>query len=212
MTPPPTEALPQLRRAVRIANCSGFFGDRLSAAKEMVEGGEIDVLTGDWLAELTMLILHKQRSRNPELGYAGTFPRQMEQVLATCLERGIKVVTNAGGLNPQGCADQVRQVAARLGLDVKVAHVEGDDLMPRIDDLRPQLAHLDTGEPLTGVPITANAYLGGWGVAAALTAGADVVVCGRITDARSWWARQRGGTAGRRTTGMRSPAPSWRAT
>ena len=193
MTPPPTEALPQLRRAVRIANCSGFFGDRLSAAKEMVEGGEIDVLTGDWLAELTMLILHKQRSRNPELGYAGTFPRQMEQVLATCLERGIKVVTNAGGLNPQGCADQVRQVAARLGLDVKVAHVEGDDLMPRIDDLRPQLAHLDTGEPLTGVPITANAYLGGWGVAAALTAGAGVVVCGRITDAAlvvgpaAWW-------------------------
>ncbi|MGB8860381.1 MAG: acyclic terpene utilization AtuA family protein, partial [Ilumatobacteraceae bacterium] len=181
------------RRAVRIANCSGFFGDRLSAAKEMVEGGDIDVLTGDWLAELTMLILHKQRLRNPEAGYASTFLIQMEQVLATCLERGIKVVTNAGGLNPAGCADKVRQIAAKLGLDVKVAHVEGDDLMDRIDDLRGQLNHLDTGASLTGEPVSANAYLGGWGIAAALEAGADVVVCGRVTDAAivvgpaAWW-------------------------
>jgi hypothetical protein len=87
-------------RPVRIANCSGFYGDRISAAKEMVEGGPIDVLTGDWLAELTMLILHKQRARNAELGYAGTFLTQMEQVLGTCLDRGIRVVTNAGGLDP----------------------------------------------------------------------------------------------------------------
>ena len=174
-------------RAVRIANCSGFFGDRLSAAKEMVEGAigvdGIDVLTGDWLAELTMLILHKQRLRNPEAGYASTFLLQMEQVLGMCLERGIKVVTNAGGLNPAGCAEKVRQIAAKLGLDVKVAHVEGDDLMDRIEDLRPQLNHLDTGAPLTGEPVSANAYLGGWGIAAALEAGADVVVCGRVTDA-----------------------------
>ena len=183
----------QGRRAVRIANCSGFFGDRLSAAREMVDGGDIDVLTGDWLAELTMLILHKQRLRNPEAGYAGTFLLQMEQVLATCVERGIKVVTNAGGLNPAGCAERVRQVAAKLGLQVNVAHVEGDDLMGRIDDLRPQLAHLDTGAPLTSDPVTANAYLGGWGIAAALQAGADVVVCGRVTDAAivlgpaAWW-------------------------
>ena len=102
-------------RVVRIANCSGFFGDRLSAAAEMVNGGDIDVLTGDWLAELTMLILHKQRLRNPELGYASTFLRQMEQVLAPCVERGIKVVTNAGGLNPAGCAEKVREIAATLG-------------------------------------------------------------------------------------------------
>ena len=180
-------------RRVRIANCSGFFGDRLSAAKEMVDGGEIDVLTGDWLAELTMLILHKQRLRNPDAGYASTFLLQMEQVLATCIERGIKVVTNAGGLNPAGCAEKVRQIAAKLGLDVKVAHVEGDDLMDRIEDLRPQLSHLDTGAPLTGQPVSANAYLGGWGIAAALQAGADVVVCGRVTDAAivvgpaAWW-------------------------
>ena len=181
------------RRAVRIANCSGFFGDRLSAAREMVDGGEIDVLTGDWLAELTMLILHKQRARNAELGYASTFLLQMEQVLATCKERGIKVVTNAGGLNPAGCAEKVRDIAAKLGIDVKVAHVEGDDLLPRVDGLRPQLAHLDTGAPLTGEPLTANAYLGGWGIAAALAAGADVVVAPRVTDAAlvvgpaAWW-------------------------
>jgi hypothetical protein len=180
-------------RPVRIANCSGFFGDRISAAREMVEGGPIDVLTGDWLAELTMLILHKQRARNAELGYAGTFLTQMEQVLGTCIERGIKVVTNAGGLNPAGCAERVRQIGERLGLSVRVAHVEGDDLLPRIDGLRPQLNHLDTGAPLTGQPVSANAYLGGWGVARALHAGADVVVCPRITDAAlvvgpaAWW-------------------------
>lgn len=180
-------------RPVRIANCSGFFGDRLSAASEMVNGGDIDVLTGDWLAELTMLILHKQRLRNPELGYASTFLRQMETVLSTCVERGIKVVTNAGGLNPSGCAEKVREIAAKLALDVKVAYVEGDDLMDRIDDLRPQLNHLDTGAPLTGEPVTANAYMGGWGIAAALKAGADVVICGRVTDAAivvgpaAWW-------------------------
>jgi hypothetical protein len=186
------------RRPVRIANCSGFFGDRLSAAKEMVsatldEHGDIDVLTGDWLAELTMLILHKQRARNSELGYASTFLIQMEQVLTQCKERGIKVVTNAGGLNPAGCAEKVREIAARLGLDVKVAHIEGDDLMPRVDGLRPQLAHLDTGAPLIGEPLTANAYLGGWGIAAALSTGADVVVAPRVTDAAlvvgpaAWW-------------------------
>ncbi len=180
-------------RPIRIANCSGFFGDRLSAAREMVEGGDIDVLTGDWLAELTMLILHKQRLRNSEAGYASTFLTQMEQVLAPCIERGIKIVSNAGGLNPAGCADRVREIAARLGIDVSVAHIEGDDLMSRVDGLRPQLTNLDTGEPLIAKPVTANAYLGAWGVAAALDAGADVVICPRITDASlvvgpaAWW-------------------------
>jgi len=185
--------LPDQRRAVRIANCSGFFGDRLSAAKEMVEGGDIDVLTGDWLAELTMFILHKQRSRNAELGYARTFLLQMEQVLATCIERGIRIVTNAGGLNPAGCAEKVRGVATRLGVAATVAHIEGDDLMDRVDGLRPQLRHLDTGAPLTAEALTANAYLGGWGIATALKRGADVVVCPRVTDAAlvvgpaAWW-------------------------
>ncbi len=180
-------------RPVRIANCSGFYGDRISAAREMVEDGPIDVLTGDWLAELTMLILWKAKARNADGGYATTFLTQMEQVLGTCVERGIKVVTNAGGLNPAGCATKVRQLADRLGLTVRVDHIEGDDLMDRIDGLRPHLAHLDTGAPLTADPVSANAYLGGWGIAAALDAGADVVVCPRVTDAAlvvgpaAWW-------------------------
>src|SRR5690606_30874753 len=103
------------RPALRDANCSGFYGDRLAAPREMVEGGPSDVLTGDWLAELTMLILAKNRLRDHSTGYARTFVTQMEQVMGTCLDRGIKVVTNAGGLNPAGCADAVQQVADRLG-------------------------------------------------------------------------------------------------
>jgi hypothetical protein len=180
-------------RPVVIANCSGFYGDRLSAAREMVEGGPIDVLTGDWLAELTMLILWKAKARNADAGYATTFLTQMEQVLGSCAERGIKVVTNAGGLNPAGCADRVRDIATRLGVDMRVAHIEGDDLLDRVDGLRPHLDHLDTGAPLTADPVSANAYLGGWGIAAALDAGADVVVCPRVTDAAlvvgpaAWW-------------------------
>jgi Acyclic terpene utilisation family protein AtuA len=180
-------------RPVRIANCSGFYGDRIAAAREMVEGGPIDVLTGDWLAELTMLILWKAKARNADGGYATTFLTQMEQVLGTCADRGIKVVTNAGGLNPAGCAAKVRDIATRLGVAVNVAHIEGDDLMDRIDGLRPQLTNLDTGEPLTADPVSANAYLGGWGIARALAEGADVVVCPRVTDAAvvvgpaAWW-------------------------
>ena len=185
-------------RPVRIANCSGFFGDRISAAREMVDPSvlttsPVDVLTGDWLAELTMLILHKQRVRDPDAGYARTFLTQMEQVLGTCLDHGIRVVTNAGGLNPAGCAQRVRDIAARLGLDVNVAHIEGDDLLGRVDELRPQLTNLDTGDPFTAEAVSANAYLGGWGIATALSAGADVVVCPRVTDAAvvvgpaAWW-------------------------
>jgi hypothetical protein len=195
---PPTDAVPP-RHPVRIANCSGFYGDRIEAAREMVEGGPIDVLTGDYLAELTMLILWKSRQKDPDTGYAKTFLTQMEQVLGTCLERGIKVVTNAGGLNPAGLARALADLGARLGVQPKVGYVEGDDLTGRVDDLLAAghpLAHLDTGQPLAdaGVkPITANAYLGGWGITEALGAGADVVVCGRVTDASlvtgpaAWW-------------------------
>lgn len=163
---------------LRIANCSGFYGDRLTAAREMVEGGPIDVLTGDWLAELTMLILAGNRLKGRP-GYAPTFLRQLEDVLGTCLERGIKIVSNAGGLDPAGCAQAVRELADRLGLSVRVAHVAGDDLMGRDLDL----VNADTGERLTAAPVTANAYLGGRPIAAALSAGADVVVTGRVTDA-----------------------------
>lgn len=174
---------------IRIANCSGFFGDRLSAAREQVEGGPIDVLTGDWLAELTMLILARQRMKRPEAGWARTFLTQMEEVLGRCVQDGIKVVTNAGGLNPAGLADAVRELAALLEVPCEVAHVEGDDIHPRLDELREAgctFENLDTGERLEDLgafPLTANAYLGGRGIAAALTAGADVVVCGRVTDA-----------------------------
>ena len=169
---------------LRIANCSGFYGDRLSAAREMVEGGPIDVLTGDWLAELTMLILAKDRWKDPGGGFAKTFVTQVEQVLGTCLERGTRIVSNAGGLNPRGCADAVREVGTRLGLQPRVACVTGDDVLPRQDELRASWTNLDTGEPLGDrVVLTANAYLGGWGIADALGRGADVVVTGRVTDA-----------------------------
>lgn len=172
---------------IRIANCSGFFGDRRSAAKEMVEGGPIDVLTGDWLAELTMLILARTRLKRPGGGYAHTFVGQMEEVMGTCLERGIKVVSNAGGLDPDGCAEAVAGVASRLGLSPKIAFVRGDDLMTRLPDLvaRNQLTHFETGEPIKDVSrfLTANAYLGCWGIVDALERGADIVITGRVTDA-----------------------------
>jgi hypothetical protein len=178
-----------MKRPVRIANCSGFYGDRAAAAREMVEGGPIDVLTGDYLAELTMLILWKARLKDPAAGYARTFLSQFEQVIGACLDRDITIVVNAGGLNPAGLAARLHEISGRLGLAPKIAHVEGDDLLDRLGELAEAghpLAHADTGEPLAkaGVtPVTANAYLGGWGIAAALRAGADVVVCPRVTDA-----------------------------
>ncbi|MBI1748457.1 MAG: DUF1446 domain-containing protein [Acidobacteria bacterium] len=174
---------------LRIANCSGFYGDRLSAAREMVEGGPIDVLTGDYLAELTMMILFKDRMKNPEAGYARTFLKQMEEVLGTCVKRGIKVVSNAGGLNPSGLAAELEKLCARLGIQAKIAYIEGDDLLPRLAALQEQgvdLRHMDKGIPLSSLSapiVTANAYLGGWGIVEALRRGADVVVCPRVTDA-----------------------------
>ncbi|HSZ37735.1 MAG TPA: acyclic terpene utilization AtuA family protein [Acidimicrobiales bacterium] len=179
-------APPARGEVLRIANCSGFFGDRLSAAREMVEGGPIDVLTGDWLAELTMYILHKTRHRSG--GYARTFLRELEDVLPECIERGITVVANAGGLDPEGLADAVRELARRQGVGVRVASVSGDDITARVEDLRAAgegFVNLDTGEPLAaGAPlVTANAYLPARPIADALAAGAQVVVTGRVTDA-----------------------------
>ena len=159
---------------LRVGNCSGFYGDRLAAMREMLDGGDLDVLTGDYLAELTMLILWRSRLKDPAKGYATTFLRQLEDCLGTAAERGVKIVANAGGLNPAGCADAVRALAARLGVAVDVAHVEGDDQMPSVAAL-----DLPPGNP----PVTANAYLGAWPVAEALNGGADVVVTGRVTDA-----------------------------
>ncbi|MFC6128112.1 acyclic terpene utilization AtuA family protein [Mycolicibacterium llatzerense] len=157
--------------AVRIGNCSGFYGDRLAAMHEMLAGGELDYLTGDYLAELTMLILARDRAKNADLGYAKTFLRQLEQSLGLALDQGVKIVANAGGLNPAGLAAAVRALAERLGLSVNVAHVEGDDLVGRAAELG------------FGTPLSANAYLGAWGIVDCLNSGADVVVTGRVTDA-----------------------------
>ncbi len=174
---------------LRIANCSGFYGDRLSAAREMVDGGPIDVLTGDYLAELTMMILFRDRMKHPHAGFARTFLRQMEEVLGTCVERRIKVVVNAGGLNPAGLASEMEKLAARLGIKATIAHIEGDDLLSRLSALQErgvEFRHLDKGTPLASLKaqvVTANAYLGAWGIVEALRRGADVVICPRVTDA-----------------------------
>ncbi|TDU77564.1 acyclic terpene utilization AtuA family protein [Streptomyces sp. KS 21] len=165
-----------LRRPLRIGNASGFYGDRFSAFEEMLTGGPLDVLTGDYLAELTMLILGRDRLKTPDLGYAKTFLRQLEEGLGLAHERGVRIVANAGGLNPAGLAGAIRTLAAKAGVPVSVAHVEGDDLMPFAEGA-----------------LTANAYLGGAGITACLRAGADVVVTGRVTDAAlvsgpaAWW-------------------------
>ncbi len=188
-----------MNRPVRIANCSGFYGDRLSALAEMVDGGPVDVITGDYLAEVTMLVLAKNRLKKPGGGYATTFLRQLAPVAAKIAERRIKVVVNAGGLDPANLAEATRALLAEAGVELSVAHVEGDDLAPSLPELRAaghDLAHLDTGKPFDSwgsEPLTANAYLGGFGIQAALTAGADIVVTGRVADASlvtgaaGWW-------------------------
>jgi hypothetical protein len=166
---------------VRIGNCSGFYGDRLAAMREMLTGGDLDFLTGDYLAELTMLILARDRAKSPDRGYARTFLTQLEDCLGTALDRGVRIVANAGGLNPAGLATAVRALAERLGLSVNVAHVEGDDLLRRAEELGLGAAAAATSGAST--PLAANAYLGGWGIADCLSNGADVVVTGRVTDA-----------------------------
>ena len=152
---------------VRIGNCSGFYGDRISAMREMLEGGELDYLTGDYLAELTMLILGRDRMKDASRGYAKTFLRQAEDCLGLALDKGVKIVANAGGLNPSGLAKALDE----LGSGAKIAYVEGDDLLSRAQELG------------LGAPLTANAYLGSWGIVECLKSGADVVVTGRVTDA-----------------------------
>ena len=175
-----------------IANCSGFYGDRLSAMREQLNGGPVDVITGDYLAELTMLILGRQLAKDPTAGYARTFVQQLEECLADALDRGVRIVSNAGGLNPHGLAFAVREVALRRGVKVRVATVSGDDLLPCWDVLADD-RRLVGGEappddpflaPEVGArPLTANAYLGCSGIVRALDAGAQVVVTGRVTDA-----------------------------
>ena len=158
-------------QVLRIGNASGFYGDRFDSVREMLTDGPLDVLTGDYLAELTMLILGRDRLKDPSLGYARTFLRQMEQCLGLALDRGVRIVVNAGGLNPAGLAERLRELAERLGLDeARIAHVEGDDRLAAVREQRPDA-------------LAANAYLGGWGITACLRAGANLVVTGRVTDA-----------------------------
>ena len=175
---------------IKIANCSGYYGDKLSAAKEIVDGGPIDVLTGDYLAELTMTILFNQKmQRGEDKGYVGTFLKQVKAVAKTCKEENIKIVTNAGGLNPSSMANEIEKILEELNISLKVAYITGDDLMPRIDSLKEEgesFLNIDKNIPIdkSGCQIlTANAYLGAWGIKKALDEGADIVVCPRVTDA-----------------------------
>ena len=175
------------KEPIRIANCSGFFGDRPSAALEMVTGGPIDVLTGDWLAELTMLILRRIKDKNEQSGYARTFISQMNEVMGICLEKRIKIVSNAGGLNPQACAEAVSDIAASQGIAPSIAYINGDDLMNTLPDLitSQELTAFTDNEHLDNADLymTANAYLGCWGIVEALKAEADIIITGRVTDA-----------------------------
>ena len=175
---------------IKIANCSGFYGDKLSAAKELVDGGPIDVLTGDYLAELTMTILYNQKlQRGEDKGYVGTFLKQIKEVAKSCKEKNIKIISNAGGLNPKSMANEIKKILEDQSIDMKVAYIDGDDLLPRIDALSNHgeaFQNMDKKIPLSDsgyITLTANAYLGAWGIKEALDNGADIVVCPRVTDA-----------------------------
>src|SRR5271166_379885 len=199
MTDQMTAAPGRGQRPVRIGNCSGFYGDRASAMAEMARSGGIDVLTGDYLAEVTMLILGKARAKDSAKGYAATFLPQLDTALEHLVANGIRLVVNAGGLNPEGLAAATRELIARRGYDLRVSHIGGDDVFPRLDALLGaghSLPHLTSGEPLSSwphQPLTANAYLGGLGIARALNHGADIVITGRVADASpivgagAWW-------------------------
>ena len=175
---------------IKIANCSGFYGDKLSAAKELVDGGPIDVLTGDYLAELTMTILYSQKlQRGEDKGYVGTFLKQIKEIAKTCNEKNIKIVTNAGGLNPKSMASEIEKILIDQSVEMKVAYIDGDDLLPQMNSL------MDEGEKFMNIdknislkdsgysPLTSNIYLGAWGIKEALDHDADIVVCPRVTDA-----------------------------
>jgi hypothetical protein len=187
------------QRPIRIGNCSGFYGDRASAMADMARAGGIDVLTGDYLAEVTMLILGKALAKDRTKGYATTFLRHLDAALEHLVANGIRLVVNAGGLNPAGLADATRELVARHGYDLRVSHVDGDDVFGRLGALQQaghSLPHLTSGEALSSwphQPLTANAYLGGFGIARALHNGADIVITGRVADASvvvgpaAWW-------------------------
>jgi hypothetical protein len=179
-----------MKQVVRVAAGQGFWGDWLEAPRRQVEGGPVDYLMLDYLAEVTMSILQKQKERDPKMGYARDFVGAMESVLTAVVERGVRVIANAGGVNPVSCAEAVRELAKSKGVGgkVKIGVVTGDDLLPRLDDLISRghpLANMDTGAPLSDVRdrvLSANAYIGSTPIVEALTRGAQVVVTGRSTD------------------------------
>jgi hypothetical protein len=170
---------------IRIANGQGFWGDWLEAPVRLIEGGPLDFLTLDYLAEVTMSILQKQRKQDPDAGYARDFPPLMGRIAGLMKDRGVRVVANAGGVNPLACAREVRRLAPEL----KVAVVLGDDVLGRIGEFQAKgydLRNIDTGEPVSAIAgriLSANAYLGAFPLAEALGTGADVVITGRCADA-----------------------------
>ena len=187
------------KRAIRIANASGFLGDRADGIQRMVEDGPVDVVTSDYLAEVTMMILGKAKAKDPSAGYAAAFLAHLAPVFARVLEQKIKIVVNAGGLNPRGLVTATKKLAAELALSSRIACIEGDDLVPSLEVHRSRNAgfpSLESGAPLPTTPSfvhTANAYLGAFGIARALEEGADIVICPRVTDASLamgpaiWW-------------------------
>ncbi|MBL8151797.1 MAG: DUF1446 domain-containing protein, partial [Blastocatellia bacterium] len=175
-------------KTIRIASGQGFWGDSIDAPVHQVEGGDIDYLMLDYLAEVTMSIMQKQRARDPKLGYAKDFVPLMERILPQCVKRNIKVIANAGGVNPRGCAEAVKAVAQKLGIEVKIGIVAGDDIMERLDTLIEEgieLRSMDTGESLTTVRSqiqSANVYFGAWPIVEALRQEAQIIITGRCTD------------------------------
>jgi hypothetical protein len=170
-------------KIIRIGGASGFWGDSAVAAPQLVERAEIDYLVFDYLAEVTMSILSNMRARDPAMGYAHDFVSiAMKSVLRRVAATGIRVLSNAGGVNPRACAEALAALARELGVDLKIAVVEGDDLMPQIDGLRGGVREMTSGRPLPDTLMSANAYLGALPIARALDAGAQIVITGRCVD------------------------------
>src|SRR5215213_6375663 len=181
--------LPALMRMIRIGNGQGFWGDNVDAPVELLRGGPIDYIGMDYLAEVTLSIMMRQKLKNPKLGYATDFIGFVRRVLPELLERNVRVITNAGGLNPKACRNRIFEVARDLGVTgLRIGVVEGDDLLPRLKDLIAAghpLKNMETGEPMEKIVdqvMSANAYLGAWPVVEALAQGAHIVLCGRVTD------------------------------
>src|SRR5690349_10848274 len=188
-TPESTWYEARRKRMIRIANGQGFWGDSLEAPVEQVRRGPIDYLTLDYLAEVTMSILQKQRMRDPQAGYARDFVDLIARVLPDLKDRRVRVIANAGGINPMGCREAVLDAAARQNISVKVGTVAGDDITDRLDQFLKrgiELQNMDTGEPLAAIRAQverANVYFGAFPVAQALGLGAEIVVTGRVADA-----------------------------